>query len=232
MTASILVVEDEREIAELITIYLEREGARIVHASTGEEALELFDDAVFDLVLLDINLPGADGFEVLEQIRRSSDVPVIIISAREADEDQIFGLGIGADEYVTKPFSPRVLVAKTRAILRRGKARTSPGMRFGPFTYQPDSYLLTKNGERVILSAKEFDVLKVLIDADGAPLRSEDIYARVWGNQFGDVTTVGVYIQRVRKKLEDDPQNPVYIETIYGRGYRFCSERLSRDRST
>lgn len=231
MNASILVVEDEREIAELITVYLEREGVRVTPAATGEAALDLYRANEFDLVLLDINLPGTDGFEVLEQIRRSADTPVMIISAREADEDQIYGLGIGADEYVTKPFSPRVLVAKVRAMLRRGGTRSSPGIHFGSFTYQPDSYLLSRDGKRVLLSAKEFDVLRALIDADGVPLRSEELYARVWGNQYGDVTTVGVYIQRLRKKLENDPQNPVYIETIFGKGYRFCAERLVRDRT-
>lgn len=221
MNATVLVVEDEPEIAELIEIYFQGEGATVVHAPTGEAALEQFSAERFDLVLLDINLPGTDGFEVLAAIRRQADLPVIIISAREADEDQIFGLGIGADEYVTKPFSPKVLVARARALLRRHGSSDPRVVRFGPYTFKPGSYVLLKGEERVSLSAREFDVLSALITAGGRPLRAEELYESVWGNRYGDVTTVGVYVQRLRRKLEEDPQQPAYIETIHGKGYRF-----------
>ncbi len=222
MNATVLVVEDEPEIAELIELYFAGEGAEVVRAPTGERALELFAPDRFDLVLLDINLPGSDGFEVLAAIRRSTQVPVMIISAREADEDQIFGLGIGADEYVTKPFSPKVLVARARALLRRRASGDGRAVRFGPYTFNPDSYVLLKDGERVSLSAREFDVLAALVAAGGRPMRAEELYETVWGNRYGDVTTVGVYVQRLRRKLEDDPRTPAYIETIHGKGYRFA----------
>lgn len=226
MNAHILLVEDEREIADLIRLYFEREGATVTHADTGEQALRSFAESEIDLVLLDINLPGTDGFEVLAQIRRSADLPVIIVSAREADEDQIYGLGIGADEYVTKPFSPKVLVARARALLRRGSAR-GEDLRFGPYVFDAVRYVLTRDGERVSLSAKEFDVLTALIRAEGRPMRAEELYEAVWGNRYGDVTTVGVYVQRLRRKLEDDPQDPRFIETIHGKGYRFAAELTS-----
>lgn len=232
MKARVLIVEDENEISELIALYFDREGAEVSQAASGDHALALFAPSVFDIVILDINLPGTDGFEVLSQIRRQSDIPVIILSAREADEDQIYGLGIGADEYVTKPFSPRVLVARARALLRRRSEAPHTGIRFGPFRYDPQSYVLVKNGDRVSLSAKEYDVLTALIQAEGAPLRAEDLYERVWGNQYGDVSTVGVYVQRLRRKLEADPGRPQFIETIHGKGYRFCAERISRESSS
>ncbi|MFP4378291.1 MAG: response regulator transcription factor [Spirochaetales bacterium] len=233
MNARVLIVEDEREIAELIELYFREEGADVTLAATGEQAIALAHQTRFDLVLLDINLPGTDGFEVLASIRKRDDVPVIIISAREADEDQIYALGIGADEYVTKPFSPKVLVARGRALLRRHAATptTSGTLHFGPYTFDTDSYLLLRAGARVSLSAKEFDVLAALIDAGGAPLKSEEIYERVWENQYGDVATVGVYIQRLRRKLEDSPQDPEYIETIHGKGYRFRTELLTGEES-
>jgi DNA-binding response OmpR family regulator len=229
MNARVLIVEDEREIAELIELYFRQDGADVTLAASGDQAIELAGQTRFDLVLLDINLPGTDGFEVLAAIRKRDDVPVIIISAREADEDQIYALGIGADEYVTKPFSPKVLVARGRALLRRHTATSDPSyaLHFGPYTFDRDAYLLQRAGKRVALSAKEIDVLAALIDAAGSPLKSEEIYDRVWENQFGDVATVGVYIQRLRRKLEDNPQDPEYIETIHGKGYRFCAELLA-----
>jgi two-component system response regulator RegX3 len=232
MNARVLIVEDEREIAELIELYFRQDGADVTMAETGEEAIALANQTRFDLVLLDINLPGTDGFEVLAAIRKGDDVPVIIISAREADEDQIYALGIGADEYVTKPFSPKVLVARGRALLRRHATtgEASHALQFGPYSFDRDSYLLRKAGARVALSSKEFDVLAALIDAEGAPLKSEEIYDRVWENQYGDVATVGVYIQRLRRKLEDDPQEPEYIETIHGKGYRFRTELIAGGR--
>lgn len=227
MNARVLVVEDEREIAELVELYLRREQADVVLAASGEEALRRFRDEIFDLVLLDINLPGVDGFEVLSELRRSGDIPVIVVSAREADEDQILALGIGADEYVTKPFSPRVLVARARAILRRRSEAGSSGVRFGDYRFDPETYVLKRGEERVNLSAKEFDVLAALLRAEGRPMRSEELYAEVWGNQYGDVATIGVYIQRIRRKLERDPREPEFVETIHGKGYRFAVERLS-----
>jgi DNA-binding response OmpR family regulator len=221
MNARILIVEDEAQIAELLELYFRREGADVRIAATGEEAIAAVRAEEPDLMILDINLPGIDGFDVMNEIRGFSSLPVIIVSAREADEDQIYGLGIGADEYVTKPISPKVLVAHVRALLRRRAERPAREVQFGPYRFDPQSYNLRRGDERVLLSAKEYDILVALVNAGGRPLRSEELYEQVWGNRYGDIATVGVYVQRLRRKLGDDPQQPRYIETIHGKGYRF-----------
>lgn len=222
MEARILIVEDETQIAELMELYFHREGAHVQIAATGEDALVAVRSDEPDLMILDINLPGLDGFDVMNEIRGFSSLPVIIVSAREADEDQIYGLGIGADEYVTKPISPKVLVARVRALLRRRSERPAREVHFGPYRFDPESYLLRRGDERVLLSAREFDILVALVDAGGRPLRSEELYEKVWGNRYGDIAAVGVYVQRLRRKLGDNPQQPRYIETIHGKGYRFA----------
>ncbi|HEY9595999.1 MAG TPA: response regulator transcription factor [Spirochaetia bacterium] len=223
MQARILIVEDVQEMAELIRLYLQKEGMEAVICETGEEGLVAFERDRFDLVVLDINLPGIDGFEFLQRLRRSSNVPVIIVSARDADEDMILGLGIGADEFVTKPFSPKVLVARARAILRRATdMRTSPNsVRFGEFLLDVDGFLLRRGGDKVSLSSKEFEVLAFLATHPDRAMSAETIYSEVWKNQYGDVTAVAVYIQRLRRKIEADPAAPVFIETVHGMGYRF-----------
>lgn len=230
MQARILIVEDDPEYAELTSMYLANEGTTVEVAPTGEIAIEKAGTEAFDIVLLDINLPGMDGFEALSEIRRYVDVPVIIVSAREADEDVVMGLSAGADEFVSKPVSPRVLAARVRALLRRVRQtdRARESYRFGPFRFEPDSYLLEKDGERLKLSSREYEVLRYLIEQDGTPRTPEEIFTEVWPNEHGDVTTVAVYIQRLRRKLGDDPENPRFIETVRGRGYRFKTDELSR----
>jgi len=226
--ARILVVEDVKEMAELIRLYLQKEGVEATLSETAEEALVEFGRQRFDLVVLDINLPGMDGFELLQRLRKSSSVPVIIVSARDADEDMILGLGIGADEFVTKPFSPKVLVARVRAMLRRTTdLKASPNsIRFGDFLLDIDGYLLKRGGEKVPLSTKEFEVLAYLASHAGKALSPDTIYSEVWRNQFGDVTAVAVYVQRLRRKIERDPAAPQFIETVHGMGYRFNSEAI------
>ncbi len=233
MRAKILIVEDEREMAELIRMYLEREGAEITVCETGEEALDILSgNRTFDIMILDINLPGMDGFELLGSIRRNSNLktsqlPVMIVSAREADEDIIMGLGIGADEFIVKPFSPRVLVARVRALLRRiGDMKVSGDrdvISIGPFSLDLDAYTLKKGGERIPLSVKEFEVLRHLVENRGKACTPNEIYSSVWKNAYGDLTAVAVYIQRLRKKIEDNPSEPVYIRTIHGKGYLFST---------
>ena len=180
-----------------------------------------------DLVILDINLPGMDGFEFLQLLRRESTVPVVVVSARDTDEDMILGLGIGADEFVTKPFSPKVLTARVRALLRRTRVLDGgPPARevaFGEFAFDPETLLLTRGGRHVRLSTRETEVLACLIAQRGKPMAPEAIYREVWKNEFGDLTAVGVYIQRLRRKIEEDPANPRYLETVHGRGYRFAA---------
>ena len=226
MQAKILIIEDVREMADLIKLYLQKEGMEATLCETGEDGLVAFEKDRFDLVVLDINLPGIDGFEFLQRLRRTSAVPVMIVSARDADEDMILGLGIGADEFVTKPFSPKVLVARARAILRRATdMRANPNsIRFGEFVLDIDGFLLKKGGEKVPLSSKEFEVLAFLATHPNKAMSAETIYAEVWKNQYGDVTAVAVYIQRLRKKIEDDPSAPIFIETVHGMGYRFNGE--------
>ena len=228
-----MVIEDVKELADLVTLYLSREGFEVRAVESAEEGFAVIDagnqEWKPELVILDINLPGMDGLEFLQKFRRGHNTPVLIVSARDSDEDQISGLGIGADEYITKPFSPKVLVARVRALFRRFRTFGSQDsekdqenlFRFGPFVLDYDAYILKKNGERIPLSAKEYGCLAFLTEHAGKAMNVESIYSGVWKNSYGDLTTVAGYIQRLRKKIEDDPANPVYIETVHGMGYRF-----------
>ena len=224
-----MIIEDVPEMSNLISLYLSKEGMETFQSETGEDALDKLEGINPDLLILDLNLPGMDGFEFLSQFRKKSNAPVIIVSARDEDEDIITGLGYGADEFVTKPFSPRVLTARVRALLRRindsSSEDSSQIIKFGDFFLDLNSCSLkqVKGGKniRVPLSAKEYGVLEVLVKNQGKPLSPDVIYKEVWGNTFGDITAVAVYIQRLRKKIEDDCSNPKYIETVFGMGYRF-----------
>lgn len=235
MQGKILVIEDVKELADLVTLYLSKDGFEVRAVESGEDGFSVIERGnplswQPELVILDVNLPGMDGFEFLQKFRRNFDTPVLIVSARDSDEDQISGLGIGADEYITKPFSPKVLVARVRAIFRRFRIIDSQDFdgkkqenlfKFGPFVLDYDAYLLKKNSERIPLSAKEYNCLAWLTEHSGKAMDVESIYNGVWKNNYGDLTTVAVYIQRLRKKIEEDPANPVYIETVHGMGYRF-----------
>ncbi len=221
MNARVLIVEDERELAELVQMYLQKDGVESSIAESAEQGFSLLDSETFDLIILDINLPGMDGFDFVQELRKTSSTPVIIVSAREADEDIVMGLGIGADEFVTKPFAPKVLVARIRALLRRVRDGSTTVVRFGPFQLDVNGYTLTRDGERVVLSSKEFEVLRHLALHPGRAMSPHQIYSEVWQNEFGDVTSVAVYIRRIRQKIEDDPRRPLYVQTIHGSGYRF-----------
>ena len=225
MQGNILIIEDVKELADLVSLYLRREGFEVKAAESGEEGFTVIETWKPELVILDINLPGMDGFEFLQKLRRTSNTPVLIVSARDGGEDQISALGIGADEYITKPFSPKVLVARVRAVFRRFREFSEKDkenvFRFGPFALDYDACILKKGGERIPLSAKEYGCLAWLTEHAGKPMDVQTIYSGVWKNNYGDLTTVAVYIQRLRKKIEEDPANPLYIETIHGMGYRF-----------
>jgi two-component system response regulator RegX3 len=231
MKAKVLIIEDVAEMGQLVTMYLEKEGMDCTWVESAEDAFERLaaSSEPFNLVILDLNLPGMDGFEFLQRFRKTNSAPVLIMSARDADEDIISGLGGGADEFVTKPFSPRVLVARVRALIRRvqeeaagGKAHPAEeSTAFGDFTLYHKSCMLTKGDERIPLSAKEFAVLSFLVRNPGVPLSPERIYSEVWQNAYGDLSAVAVYIQRLRKKIEADSANPKVIETVFGMGYRF-----------
>ena len=227
MKSKILVIEDIPEMAQLICMYMENAGFETKSTETAEEAIhELNGGYLPDLVLLDLNLPGMSGLEFLKKFRENykTTIPVIIVSARDADEDIITGLGYGADEFVTKPFSPRVLVARVQAKLARQaitEASAEETVQFGPYTIYCNSCVLKKGAEKIPLSTKEYEVLEFLVRHAGEPLSPEMIYSSVWKTQYGDVTAVAVYIQRLRKKIEKDPSNPQYITTMFGMGYRF-----------
>jgi DNA-binding response OmpR family regulator len=232
MQASVLVIEDDAEIATLITLYLEREGVKIHWASSAEEGLEILgQDASLELVLLDLNLPGMDGYEFLQEFRRHWSIPVVVVSARVDDADMILGFGYGADDFVQKPFSPKVLAARVRAHLRREqrvqRGEGTAAIKFGPYRFVPDDLVLKREGERVNLSPKEMSLLAELIGHEGKTISQEDLYKAVWGNAYGDLATVSVHMQRLRKKIEDDPANPVYLRTVYGFGYMFSRDGSS-----
>ncbi|MBO4732240.1 MAG: response regulator transcription factor [Spirochaetaceae bacterium] len=230
MKAKILIVEDVKELSALVAMYLEKEGMETFQAETAEIALEKMSKWTPDLVILDLNLPGMDGFEFLNHFRKTNSIPVIIVSARDADEDIIAGLGYGADEFVTKPFSPKVLVARVRALIRRMHENSTTVqddkiVEFGNFILDMNSFVLKRitdtNTERIPLSAKEYAVLVYLVENEGKILSPEKIYDDVWKAEFGDLSAVAVYIQRLRRKIELNPSEPHFIRTIYGMGYCF-----------
>lgn len=227
MTGKVLIIEDEKELAELVELYLTKEGIDSSWADSAEKGLDFLEKENVDLIVLDINLPGMDGFEFLQQFRRDNTLPVIIVSAREADEDVVMGLGIGADEFVIKPFAPRVLTARIRALLRRSK-QFSGGSRlsyaFDDFTFDYDGYILMREGQPVNLSTREFEVLRFLVKNAGTAFSPDEIYKAVWEQEYGDVTAVAVYVQRIRKKIQTGKVSA--IKTIHGKGYRFEKERL------
>jgi two-component system response regulator RegX3 len=232
LRAKVLIVEDERDIGELIGEYLCREGIEVKLVETGEEGLKALKEGHYDLIVLDINLPGIDGFEFLSEVRKEYNLPVIIVSARNSDEDMVLGLGIGADDFVTKPFSPKVLAARVRAKLRRYfdlKTGKRGEVRFGPFRLDLEGNLLEKNGRRVSIPPKEFELLSFLVKNPGITMTPEKLYEHVWGHQYGDIATVAIHIQRLRRRIEEDPAHPFYIETIHGFGYRFNPDALGKE---
>jgi two-component system alkaline phosphatase synthesis response regulator PhoP len=217
---TILVVDDERNIVELVRLYLEKEGYAVVTAGDGEQALVQFERSDPDLVVLDLMLPKMDGFEVCRELRRRGDVPILMLTARSEDVDAIVGLELGADDYVTKPFNPRALVARVKAILRR-TAVTAKGGRpisVGDMRIDPRRREVYVGNRRVDLRAREFDLLAALARDPGVVLTRDALLEDVWGTDFpGETRTVDVHVAEVRKKLGDDgPQ----VETVRGIGYR------------
>ena len=226
MNSKILVVEDVPEMAELASMYLKKSGMTVESVGSAEEALEYIGKQMPDLIILDLNLPGMSGFDFLKKFRDeyNSSLPVLIVSARDAYEDIIKGLGNGADEFVTKPYSPKVLTARVEAILRRQAkvtAAAEASYEFGPYTVLLNSCVLKKGPEKIPLSTKEYEVLEFLISHENEVLGPEKIYREVWKAQYGDITAVAVYVQRLRKKIEEDPSSPKYIKTVFGMGYKF-----------
>lgn len=228
MAERILVVEDEKPIAEILKFNLEREGYKVVQAFNGQEALAVARQAHPDLVILDLMLPKLDGFAVCRELRRISMIPIIMLTAKAEELDKVLGLELGADDYVTKPFSPRELLARVKALLRRASAPPLPGpreIRSGELAINLDRYQVTKGPRTLDLTFREFELLKYLALHSGQVFSREVLLEKVWGYEyFGDSRTVDVTVRRLREKIEDDPSNPRYVQTRRGVGYFFRQE--------
>ena len=223
----ILVVEDEASFSDALSYLLGREGFDVRVSDTGDGAIAEFDRYGADLILLDLMLPGLSGTEVCRQIRQRSNVPVIMLTAKDSEVDKVVGLELGADDYVTKPYSTRELVARIRAVLRRQGEEFVDSVPDGILTAGPvrmdvERHIVSVNGEQVALPLKEFELLEYLIRNSGRVLTRSQLIDRVWGSDyFGDTKTLDVHIKRLRAKIEADPAEPVFIQTVRGLGYKF-----------
>ncbi len=224
----ILVVEDEKLISDIIKFSLEKEGYKVVTAYNGEEAITLYEEQKPDLILLDIMLPYKDGFEVCKEIRKLGNKPIIMLTAKGTEFDKVLGLEIGADDYVTKPFSNRELLARVKALLRRYNESSSvdvgPVITVGDITINDSTYEVHKREQLLSLTHREFELLHYFVKRKGIVLTREHLLQAVWGyDYFGDERTVDVTIRRLREKIEDNPSNPEYIITKRGLGYFFSN---------
>jgi len=221
----ILVVEDEESFSEALAYLLGKEGFDVVIADTGTAAVELFDKHGADLVLLDLMLPGLSGTEVCKQLRTRSAVPIIMLTAKDAEIDKVVGLELGADDYVTKPYSKAELIARIKAVLRRQSdlpESIDPILVAGPVRIDVERHQVNVNNESISLPLKEFELLEYLVRNSGRVLTRAQLIDRVWGSDyFGDTKTLDVHVKRLRAKIETDPANPVFIQTIRGLGYKF-----------
>ncbi|HLM05516.1 MAG TPA: response regulator transcription factor [Blastococcus sp.] len=222
----VLVVEDEESFSDALSYMLSREGFEAVVAASGPEALAEFDRGGADIVLLDLMLPGLPGTEVCRALRSRSNVPIIMLTAKDAEIDKVVGLELGADDYVTKPYSARELVARIRAVLRRrGDAAEAPAadgvLEAGPVRMDVERHVVAVDGATVSLPLKEFDLLEYLLRNAGRVLTRGQLIDRVWGSDYvGDTKTLDVHVKRLRAKLEPDPANPTYLLTVRGLGYK------------
>ncbi len=224
----ILIVEDEEAIAELEKDYLELSGFEVHIEKEGDAALKRSRVELFDMFILDIMLPGIDGFELCKQIREISDAPILMVSARKEDIDKIRGLGLGADDYITKPFSPSELVARVKAHMARYErlVRTTPPkeeiVSIRNLRINRTTHMVYVNGEEKTLTAREYELLMLLVDHPGQVFSKEELFRALWDeDEVGDIATVAVHIKKVRDKIEVDPARPQFIETVWGIGYRF-----------
>jgi len=224
----ILIVEDESSFSEAISFLLGKEGFETDVAENGRTALELFKASAYDLVLLDLMIPEVSGIEVCRAIRTTSMVPIIMLTAKDSEVDKVVGLELGADDYVTKPYSSRELVARIKAVLRRGTPESADAdsssaiQSAGNIRMDVERHQVTVNGTLINLPLKEFELLEFLMRNEGRVLTRGQLIDRVWGGDYyGDTKTLDVHIKRLRAKIEKDPANPVYIQTIRGLGYKF-----------
>ena len=220
----VLVVEDEESYRDALAYVLGKEGFDVTLAATGPEALEEFERTGADIVLLDLMLPGLPGTEVCRRLRQVSSVPVIMVSAKDAEVDKVVGLELGADDYVTKPYSPRELVARIRAVLRRGAEPelAPPTLEVGGVRMDTERHVVTIDGEEVRLPLREFELLEIFLRNAGRVLTRGQLIDRVWGSDYvGDTKTLDVHVKRLRMKIEPDPAHPRHLVTIRGLGYKF-----------
>jgi DNA-binding response OmpR family regulator len=225
----VLVVEDDATVAEVVTRYLEREGFEVETVGDGLVALERARAALPDAVILDLMLPGLDGLEVCRRLREVAPIPVIMLTARGDESDRVLGLELGADDYVTKPFSPRELTARVKSVLRRATgplaAATMAGepelLRAGRLEVDTSAREVRVDGGLAALTAREFELLVFLMRRPRRVFRREELLEQVWGYTYGDTSTVTVHIRRLREKVEDDPSAPTHLQTVWGVGYRF-----------
>ncbi|EKA3548608.1 response regulator transcription factor [Listeria monocytogenes] len=224
----ILVVDDEKPIADIVKFNLNKEGFDVYCAYDGDEALELVEEVQPDLILLDIMLPGRDGIEVCREVRKKYDMPIIMVTAKDSEIDKVIGLELGADDYVTKPFSNRELIARVKANLRRHSQVSSNAaeeeenseQEIGSLIIHPDAYVASKRGETIELTHREFELLHYLAKHMGQVMTREHLLQTVWGyDYFGDVRTVDVTVRRLREKIEDNPSHPAWLVTRRGVGY-------------
>jgi len=222
----ILIVEDEDSVLDPLELLLSKEGFSIETARNGREGLDKFSKVSPDLVLLDIMLPEVSGTEVCRQIRAKSNVPIIMLTAKDTEVDRVVGLELGADDYIVKPYSKAELVARIKAVLRRGVSDHAPGeggvITAGPVTIDVERHAVSIAGVSISLPLKEFELLEFLVRNSGRVLTRTQLIDRVWGSDyFGDTKTLDVHVKRLRAKIEKDPANPIYIQTIRGLGYKF-----------
>ena len=237
MTQKILVVDDEPHIVELVKYNLLQEGYNVFTAYDGVEAVTRVRQERPDLIILDIMLPYVDGLEVCRQIRRESSIPIIMLTAKDGELERVVGLELGADDYVTKPFSPRELVARVRAILRRttrdAATPTAGPLRSGELVLDPTTHEVTLHGRLIELTAREFELLKLLMSHPNRVFTRDFLLEHIWGyDYYGSTRTVDMHISRLREKIEDDPAAPTFIVTVRGVGYKFKPETGTRERGS
>ena len=225
MADKVLIVDDDAAVLSLLNKVIRSNGLEAVCVDSAEKALELLCEQTCDLILMDVNMRGMDGFTAVETIRsRGVKTPIIIVSGRKEDFDTLYGLDIGADDYITKPFNPVTLGAKVKALIRRSRnslAEAEPLIEAGPFTYNTSTLRLYKNGVEIPLSAKENAMMKLFIDNANRIFSKDMLYDMIWGEAIIDENAIMVYINRLRQKIEDDPAKPRYIQNVRGVGYRF-----------
>lgn len=224
--SKILIVEDEEALSDPLAFLLGREGFQTIVVDNGLDALPVFDREGADLVLLDVMLPGMSGMEVCRKLREVSSVPIIMLTAKDSELDKVLGLELGADDYVTKPYSARELIARIRAVLRRRSAETDSAtesvLQGGPVRMDIDRHVVTVNGEEISMPLKEFELLEILLRNVGRVMTRGQLIERVWGAYYvGDTKTLDVHIKRLRSKIEPDSSAPQYVVTVRGLGYKF-----------